>query len=173
MLQLGYKAILCMPMNNIPVRFINSRLCNFISVWFLLFDFTHNWILAYSKLSICIWNYWPFSLFFQICVVSIVVYSWLRSNYKYCQNIPKYVDQIRKCVTICVPSQTTNELISNVLLPYLFLSEIDLLSEHIVSARKFYQKIIKISLWANKLSVWFDELCYFKTCAIVKNLSVL
>ena len=117
-----------------------------------------NWVYAYEIIG-------HFPCFFQICVVSIVVYSWLRSNYKYCQNIPKYVDQIRKCVTICVPSQTTNELISNVLLPYLFLSEIDLLSEHVVSARKFYQKIIKISLWANKLSVRFDELCHFKTCA--------
>ena len=124
------------------------------------------WVYAYEIID-------HFPCLFQICVVSIVAFCWRRSNYMYCQNIPKYVDQIRKCDTICVPSQTTNELISNIPLPYLFLSEIDLLSEHVVSARKFYRKIIKISLWANKLSVRFDELCHFKTCANVKNLPVI
>ena len=65
----------------------------------------------------------------------------------YCQNIPKYVDQIRTCDTICVPSQTTNELISNIRLPYLFLSDFDFLSEHVVCPRKSYQKSQKTVGW--------------------------
>ena len=74
----------------------------------------------------------------------------------YCQNIPKYVDQIRTCDTICVPSQTTNELISNIPLPYLFLSDIDLLSEHVVCPRKSYQGITKKTIivsWKIKCAI--------------------
>ena len=121
-----------------------------------------NWVYAYEINS-------HFPCLFQICVVSIVVYSWLRSNYKYCQNIPKYVDQIRTYDTICVPSQTTNELISNVLLPYLFLSEIDLLSEHVVCQRKFYKKILKTVSKQIKCPIWwivpFQNLCHCENFA--------